>query len=96
MKGIVWYYTKKEVGLAKLENIIEEYRRMRINIIHRTMDYVEFDNQDIWQICSVQDRSRGHACNISLIERGTPEDLINIIIKPCTKAFPYRAFNYYT
>lgn len=44
MKGIVWYYTKKEVGLAKLENIIEEYRRMRINIIHRTIDCVEFDN----------------------------------------------------
>jgi len=44
MKGIVWYYTKREVGLAKLENIIEEYRRMRINTIHRTMDCVEFDN----------------------------------------------------
>ena len=41
------------------------------------------------------ENARGHRCNVSYIERSIPEDVVQYIIKPCTTAFPYNAYNYY-
>ena len=95
MKGIIWYYTNKEIGLERLEQLIKDYQRIRIEVIHRTKYEVEFDNGDIWYVAPSRGSSRGNTCNIGLIERGTPEDIIHTIVMPCIKSYPYRAYNYY-
>ena len=56
---------------------------------------VEFDNDDYWSLAHATDSTRGLACNIGLIERGTPEKIIYEIIMPCIKNLPYRAYNYW-
>lgn len=83
------------MGLQRLEQLINEYRRIRIEVIHRTQTEVTFDNGDLWKVVPADDRSRGQACNVGLIERGTPEDVIHTRIMPCIKNYPYRAYNYY-
>lgn len=56
---------------------------------------IYFKNGDIWTMANAKDSARGHCCNVSYIQRSIPIDIVEQIIKPCTKAFPYRAYNYY-
>lgn len=95
MNGIIWYYTNKEIGLNRFEQLIKDYRRIRVEVVHRTKDKVEFDNGDSWRVIPARDISRGHACNIGLIERGTPDDIIHTLIMPCINSCPYQGYNYY-
>lgn len=99
MRGIIWYYTKREVGMEKLEQLVSNYVRMGIKLIklvnNKVISEAIFDNGDYWKVCSSYQNSRGQSCNIALIERNTPEEIINTIIKPCIKSLPYNAYNYY-
>lgn len=102
MKGIIWY-TNNEVGLQKLENIKNNYQKKGINFIQYTSqkrgtnkdECIIFENGDQWRTCKATDSQRGAACNVSLIENCIPLEIINCIIRPCTKAYPYQAYNYY-
>ena len=102
MKGIIWY-TNNEVGLQKLENIKNNYQKKGINFIQYTSqkrginkdECIIFENGDQWRTCWASDSMRGAACNISLIESEIPKEIVDTIIKPCTKALPYQAYNYY-
>lgn len=98
MIGIVWYYTSKEKGIQKIQSIKEEYQKIHINVEIKITSYdisLYCENGDIWKMYKASDCSRGASCNIGLIEYGTPKRIVNEIIKPCIKAFPYRAYNYY-
>lgn len=98
MKGIIWYYTNKSVALEKLQSIANEYKKIGIEVKLNISTYnncLLCSNGDIWSTAFVSDCARGQACNVGLIEYGTPEDIIHEIIMPCIKAFPYRAYNYY-
>ena len=103
MKGIIWYINN-EIGLQELENIKNNYQKRGINFIQYTSqkrgtnkdEYIIFENGDQWRTCFATDSMRGAACNISLIESNIPQNTIDTIIKPCTKALPYRAFNFYS
>lgn len=99
MTGIIWYYTSKNVGRLRLEDLVEEYKKINIEVkqswINKTSASVVFDNGDIWDVVPANDRSRGRACNIALIESCTPLEIVNTIILPCLKNHPFRAYNYY-
>ena len=98
MKGIIWYYTTKEIGLNRFQLLVNEYNRLKINgNIKATSSNVSacFENGDTWIVLPARECARGHACNIALIERGTPERVVREVIMPCIKNFPYRAYNYY-
>lgn len=103
MKGIIWYINN-DAGLYELDHIKNNYQRKGINFLqYKTYsrsknnkdEYIIFENGDEWRTCYAGDSSRGAACNISLIESEIPKEIVDTIIKPCTKALPYRAFNFY-
>ena len=100
MRGIIWYYTDREKGINKLEQLISNYKRLNIEPIRLINNYMEqeviFSNEDFWKVCSSSKQSsRGQICNIALIEYDTPAEIVNTIIKPCIKSLPYTAYNYY-
>ena len=104
MKGIIWYINN-EIGRQELDDIIKQYKKKGINFIqyktlpttaNRKDEHVIFENGDEWRTCYANDTSRGGCCNISLIESNIPQSTIDTIIRPCTKALPYRAFNFYS
>lgn len=103
MTGIIWYDNKTEYGRKKaferFEQLIEDYSKRNIMITKTKKSYffafVQFENGDYWRVFSTNENNRGAACNVSLIESDIPKEIIDTIIKPCTKALPYRAFNFY-
>lgn len=98
MKGIVWSYITDD-GIEQLLKIEREYNRMGIEtqkkVISTPQSYIIFDNNDIWRVVRASDSGRGYATNISYIDRRIPQNVINTIIKPATKAWPYQAFKFY-
>lgn len=99
MKGIIWYYTNKQHGLKKLQSIAKEYTALNIGVhINTTSCNISLscDNGDRWLVIRASENGRGQCCNIGLIEYGTPENLVREVLMPCIKAFPYRAYNYYS
>lgn len=98
MKGAVWGATMKRARL-KLWKIVEDYEKIGIKPIRKvnsiTSAWVEFDNGDYWVAVNANDSSRGKSINISYIDYDISEEVVNRIIKPCTKAYPFQAVNYY-
>jgi len=98
MKAIVWYNNNVETAKEFLKMQIYRYKLARIEgRVVESKNYLRFyaDNGDFWQTSPSRESSRGHKCNISYIERGIPEEVINCVIKPCTVAEPYNAIDYY-
>lgn len=98
MKGIVWSYITND-GIEQLLKIEKDYNQMGIKtqkkVINKVQSYIIFDNADIWRVVRASDSGRGYATNISYIDRRIPQNVINTIIKPATKAWPYQAFKFY-
>lgn len=98
MKGIVWSYITND-GIEQLLKIEKDYNQMGIKtqkkVINKAQSYITFDNNDVWRVVRASDFGRGYATNISYIDRRIPQDIINTIIKPVTKAWPYQAFKFY-
>lgn len=98
MKGIIWYNNRSR-GEEKINEIINRYDIMGIRIIKelnsKNNSFVIFENGDIWRLVDITESAKGQKCNISFIEQGIKKDFINIIIKPCTTALPFTAYNYY-
>ena len=98
MKGIIWY-KEKQKGLERLDRLIEDYAKINIGTLiirdSQLDTYVRFLNDDVWLLVPATDRSRGRACNVSLIDSRIDQRIIDTIIMPTIKAYPYRAYNFY-
>ena len=98
MKGIVWSCITDD-GIEQLLRIEKDYNQIGIKtqkkVISKLQSYIIFDNNDIWRVVGASDCGRGYAANISYIDRRIPQNIINTIIKPATKAWPYQAFKFY-
>ena len=101
MRGIV-YGSTFEKAKTQLEKIIEDYQKIGIEIngrrgfrvAHNSMDVV-FINGDQWTAVRASENSRGRACNIAYIDRDIDIEIVECIIKPTIKSFPYQAHRYY-
>lgn len=98
MTGIIWY-VNKELGIERFKQLIEEYKRIKINCIRKRISNIccdaQFENGDSWRLIRADGHSRGHRSNIALIERGIPDDIIHEVIMPSLVWHPYRAYNYW-
>ena len=98
MKGMVWAYNTDD-AITKLLEIEKDYNKLGIKsikrVIGKSQTYIVFNNKDIWQVARASDNSRGHATNISYIDRRISQEIINTIIKPATKSWPFQAFKFY-
>ena len=98
MKGIIWY-NNKQIGQKKFEQLIRNYERDRIGIIHlykfASQQAVLFENGDMWKTQKANDSGIGCRCNVSLVERSIPLEKYECIIKPSTTAIPYQAIGFY-
>lgn len=99
MRGIIWY-EHRIVGLVRFEQLLHEYDKAHIACTKcRNTSYevsATFENGDFWKLAPANNHSRGQSCNIGLIERSIPEDIVHEVIFPCIKDYPYRAYNYYS
>ena len=97
MRGIVYGKTFKRAE-TKLQEIIENYKKIGIepNSIYKNNYYsVEFPNRDDWIAVGASENSHGRTCNIAYIDRDIDIEIIERIIKPTIKSFPYQAYRYY-
>lgn len=99
MKGVIWYKTK-EKGLLRLEELIDDYKQINIDVQrvqNNTSEiHIQFSNNDVWVTTPETNNSRGIACNVALIDNDIEQDIINTIIMPTLKMKPYRAYNFYS
>lgn len=98
MKAVIWYYSDIEIAKNYLDMIMHRYALMRLRGKFKNMrDSAEFraENGDIWKILPCRESFRGVKCNISYVERGTPEEIVRNIIGPCTTQLPYNGIDYY-
>ena len=98
MKGII-YCQKLETGLEQFKKIIEDYNGLGIKCekpkINANLAFTDFDNGDRWTVVKATDGARGNSCNIAYIDRMINDDLVEKVIMPTIKAFPYQAYRYY-
>ena len=98
MKGIVFGSTFKNAE-EKLLQILENYKKINIEktlIKHNSSELVcIMSNGDYWQAVVATIGARGRACNIAYIDREISQEIINTVIMPTLKCFPYTAYNYY-
>ena len=99
MRGIVWAYITEDAN-QKLLEIEEDYNRLGIpthkKVISQSIgSYIIFENNDMWRVVRASDSGRGYAANVSYIDRRISQEIINTIIKPATKSWPYQAFHFY-
>ena len=99
MRAII-YCQEINTGMNKLNDIIHNYAKINIettNIkrITKTSVFIVFKNGDEWTVAIANDGSRGRACNIAYIDRNINEEIVQTIIMPTIKAYPYQAYQYY-
>lgn len=99
MKAII-YCQEINTGMNKLNDIVKNYERINIettNIkrITKHSAFIVFKNGDEWTVTIANDGSRGRACNIAYIDRNIDEEIVQTIIMPAIKAYPYQAYQYY-
>jgi hypothetical protein len=59
--------------------------------------YAVFDNGDFWQVIKIPSaRVVGSRLNVSYIQRSIPEEVIQKVICPSTKATPFHSYCYFT
>ena len=98
MKGIVWGLNRPTCD-GRLNKLITEYelfwniKPKKIRQSQQTYE-VEFENGDIWMAVVITESARGRKCNISLVDKRIPYELIPII-KSCTICHPFNAISYY-
>ena len=83
----------------KLKEIIIKYLNSNINISleqYSSNNYsIIFSNGDRWEAIKCTENARGKKCNISYIQNSISNLSIETIIRPCTIANPFQAFNYF-
>ena len=100
MIGIV-FGTTLDVAYDKLNLMSKEYESFwKINI-EKVISYhneytIIFSNGDIWRCAEANGfSSRGRRCNIALIDKNIPKEVVSSIILPCIINYPYGAVGYY-
>ena len=100
MIGIV-FGTTLDVAHDKLNLMSKEYESFwKINI-EKVISYhneytIIFSNGDIWRCAEANSfSSRGRRCNIGLIDKNIPKEVVSSIILPCIINYPYGAVGYY-
>lgn len=97
MRGLIWY-KNKNVGLEKLEYLIDQYKMGGIKVRERKNSfnpYVVFENGDYWTLVSATENSRGYRCNINYIERAIDFETYATLIARTTINFPYHGIAFY-
>ena len=98
MRAAIWANSRR-VGDNQLLKIEKQYNLFHIETKRKIMSssgsWIEFENGDVWKVCTHTSSSRGYKYNIAYIERNIPEEVVNQIIKPQIMACPYQAFNYF-
>ena len=98
MKGIVWGSTIERAE-RQLQQIIENYRIIGYTIDTyrkgKTQLNVLFNNGDYWIALGASESARGHCCNISYIDTLIDAQIIDDVIRHCTRAYPYNALRYF-
>lgn len=93
VKGVIYYSSSWENGIAQLKRVEENYHRMKIATTRshymRYGSWVEFENGDVWRVLGARDSSRGHKWNIAYIERSVSYDVYRCIISPAALEFPF-------
>lgn len=94
VKGIIYYNSNWENGIAQLKQIEENYNRMKITTIHshymRHGSWVQFENGDVWRVLGVGG-ARGYRWNIAYIERSINWNTYRCVIAPAAINFPFAA-----
>lgn len=95
MRGVVYGLTE-ESAFNKLEEIINNYEKMRYSILSKNYmknkRRVVFSNNDIWEAYVPHKGMRGGAYNIAYIDHRISVDDLDEIIMPSMKALPYQAW----
>ena len=99
MRGIVWSFHTDD-AIDQLLQIENDYKRLGIEPVNRVVgpnhnSYITFANGDMWRVVRASDSGRGYAANIAYIDIRISQEVINEIIKPATKSWPYQAFKFY-
>ena len=95
MKGIIYYNSSHENGIAQLKQIEENYKMANIPTAcghyMRHGSWIQFENGDIWRVLRAGDNARGYRWNIAYIERSIDLNTYRCIISPSALSFPFSA-----
>ena len=98
MKATI-YGSTYERAFDKFEEIIEDYKSMRINPIRivrsKSHAWVEFENGDCWRAARVSENCRGNRNNIAYVDHLISQEAVDTIIKPQLTLRPFTAIHYY-
>ena len=102
MKGII-FCNELETGATQLKEIVGSYRSIGINLSEKVgmgnkyekALMAKFDNGDEWTVVKATDGAKLYTCNIAYIDRMINDNLVEKVIMPTIKAFPYQAYRYY-
>ena len=100
MIGIIFGSTL-DSARDKLDKMTIEYKRFwKVEVkkvISSKYEYtIIFSNGDMWRCAEANGfSSRGRRCNIALIDKNIPKEVVSSIILPCIINYPYGAIGYY-
>ena len=93
MKGIIWYQSDREKAVKKMLDILFEYQAQGIGYkrvyMTRSSPSIFLDNGDTWSCHRAGIFARGHRCDTGLIDSAIPQDVVDTIVKPCSKSYDY-------
>lgn len=97
MKGIIYYNSNYENGIAQLKQIEENYKMANISATRshymRHGSWIQFENGDIWRVVRAGENARGYKWNIAYIERSIDLNIYSYIISPAALNFPFSAIH---
>lgn len=94
MIGTIWGRTQ-ERACKELEIIKNRYLTYGEILTEIKKNSFKTQSGDYWVAVKTNEYARGYRCNISYIDKTIPEDIVNEIVIPATKAYPYRGFEYF-
>lgn len=94
MTGIVWGRTQERAN-EELERVKDQYLANGRVLTSIKKDSFQTQEGDYWKAVKANDFARGYLCNISYIDKTIPEDIINEIVVPATRSYPFQGLNYF-
>lgn len=98
MTGII-YGNTIQAAEQKLDTMIEEWVRQHIKIkcLLRSPSgsKIMLSNNECWYTKLTNEFCRGFRCNVALIDKNIPQEIIEQVIMPCVTNRPWTAVGYY-
>ena len=94
MTGIIQGRTQERAN-EELERVRDQYLAYEKVLSYIRKDGFGTQDGDCWKAVKANDSARGYLRNISYIDKTIPENIINEIIIPATKCYPYQGFKYF-